>query len=168
MVFLASIIDPDFGLFIWTVLIFLVFATLLGKFAFKPIANALHEREVGIAESLAAADKARAEMQNLQSENEALLRKAQEERSAMLKEAKEQKDRIVGEAKEQAKAEAQKIMNSAIAEIDNIKHQAMTDVKNQAGMLALDIAEKVLRKELKGDPSQVDFVNKLAKEITLN
>lgn len=84
MVFLVNpIISPDFGLFLWTFLIFVVFATLLGKFAFKPIVNALREREQGIADALASADKARAEMQNMQSENESLLRKAQEERTAM-------------------------------------------------------------------------------------
>ncbi len=160
--------NPDFGLFFWTVLIFGIFFFLLSKFAFKPIAQGLKEREQSIANALASADKARAEMANLQSQNEALLKQAQEERSLMLKEAKETKDRIIAEAKEQAKADAQKIMINAMTEIDNIKNAAIVEVKNQAGLLALDIAEKVIRKELKSNAAQQSFVNDLVKQANLN
>ncbi len=170
MIFLAefSVISPDFGLFFWTLAIFLIFFFLLSKFAFKPIAQALKDREDSIKDALASADRAKAEMANLKSENEALLAKAKEERALMLKEAKDNASNIVGEAKNAAKEEANKIMTNAKLEIDNMKQSAMTEVKNQVGLMALDIAEKVIRKELKGNTEQIAFVNTLAKEMNLN
>ena len=170
MMFLVdfSPIKPDFGLFFWTLLIFGVFFFLLSKFAFKPMVQAMKDREDSIRDSLASADRARAEMANLKSENEALLAKAKEERALMLKEAKENATNIVGEAKNAAKVEANKIMANAQIEIGNMKQSALTEVKNQVGNMALDIAEKVIRKELKGDSAQVAFVNTLAKEMNLN
>jgi F-type H+-transporting ATPase subunit b len=170
MVFLAefSVFSPDFGLFFWTLAIFLVFFVLLSKFAFKPIAQALKDREDSIKDALASADRAKAEMANLKSENEALLSKAKEERALMLKEAKENASTIVADAKNAAKEEANKIMTNAKLEIDNMKQSALTEVKNQVGMMALDIAEKVIKKDLKGNVEQVTFVNTLAKEMNLN
>ena len=145
-----------------------LFFFLLSKFAFKPMVQAMKDREDSIRDSLASADRARAEMANLKSENEALLAKAKEERALMLKEAKENATNIVGEAKNAAKVEANKIMANAQIEIGNMKQSALTEVKNQVGNMALDIAEKVIRKELKGDSAQVAFVNTLAKEMNLN
>lgn len=170
MIFLAefSPIKPDFGLFFWTLVIFLVFLFLLSKFAFKPIIKALGDREKSIADALSSAELARAEMAKLKSDNEKTLVEAREERMKMLKEAKETANQIIAEAKNSAKEEASKIMKSAQQEIDNMKQQALTDVKNEAGMLALNIAEKVLRKELSGDAEQVAYVNALAKEMNLN
>lgn len=170
MIFLVdfSPIKPDFGLFFWTLLIFGVFFFLLSKYAFKPMVQAMKDREDSIKDALASADRAKAEMANLKSENEALLAKAKEERALMLKEAKENASTIVAEAKNAAKTEANKIMTNAKLEIDNMKQSALTEVKNQVGMMALDIAEKVIKKDLKGNAEQVTFVNTLAKEMNLN
>lgn len=158
--------DP--GLFFWTVAIFLVFAFLLSKFAFKPITQALLDRETSIANALAAADNAKKEMANLKAENEALVAQAKEERAKMLKEAKDESTRMVTEAKTTAKEEANRIMASAKQEIENMKQAAITDVKNQVGAMAIEIAEKVIRKELKGNAEQEAFANQLAKEMNLN
>src|SRR5215216_1578269 len=104
---------PGFGLIFWTLLAFIVVFLILKKFAWKPILKSLKERETGIADSLATAERVRAEMAQLQSENEALLAKAREERAQLLKEARDTRDRIVNEAKEQAKIEANKIIIDA-------------------------------------------------------
>ena len=170
MIFLAefSVIKPDFGLFFWTLLIFGIFFFIMKKFAFVPIIAALLDREQGISDSLNAAEKARLEVTNMKAENEQILAQAREERAKMLKDAKEVATGIVNESKENAKIEANKIMVSAKQDIENMKQSALTEVKNQVGNMALDIAEKVLRKELKGDASQVAFVNTLAKEMNLN
>jgi len=128
----------------------------------------LKKRETDIQSALDEAKKAKEEMANLQAENESLLQQAREERAAMLKEAKDTKNQIVTEAKDKAKVEANKIIADARLEIENQKKAAIADVKNQAGTLALDIAEKVLRKELKGDPQQVSYVNQLVSEISNN
>jgi len=172
MTFLAAArfwpILPEPGLIFWTVLIFFLFWTLMSKFAFKPIAQALAKRNGDIEDALNTAEQARLEMANLKSENEKLLSDAREERAKILKEAREIGNNTVEEAKEKARLEAQKIISSARQEIDNQKLQAMTEVKNEAGNMALEIAEKILRRELKGDPSQTTFVNDLVSEIKLN
>ena len=126
-----KLLSPEIGLLVWNLLAFLVVFFILGKFAFPAIIKGLRDRENSITDSLATAEKVKAEMQQLQSENEALLAKAREERALLLKEARETKDRIVNEAKEQAKVEANKIITEAQAAINAQKMAALTDVKNQ-------------------------------------
>ncbi len=89
-----DLLIPSFGLLFWTLLSFVIVAYILKKFAWKPILASLKERETGIADSLATADRVRAEMADLKSENEALLLQAREERAQMIKEAKEIHDRM--------------------------------------------------------------------------
>jgi F-type H+-transporting ATPase subunit b len=159
---------PDIGLIFWTIIIFGLFWGIVGKFAFRPIADALKKREVDIQSSLDQAKHARDEMANLKSENEKLLSEAREERARLLKDAKDSGEQIVQDAKKRAKDEAQKIVTSAMNEIENQKKQAVIEVKNQVGAMALDIASKVLHKELQSDQAQQELVNTLVKEIKLN
>jgi F-type H+-transporting ATPase subunit b len=159
---------PELGLFVWTLLAFLVVFLILKKFAWKPILATLNDREKSIADSIASADKVRQEMENMKSENEQLLNQAREERSLMLKEAKDTKDKIVNDAKSQAIEEANKIMADARAQIQNEKMAALTDVKNQMGKLVIEVSEKVLRKELSDKSAQENYISTLAKEIKLN
>jgi F-type H+-transporting ATPase subunit b len=163
-----DVIKPDPGLMFWTTLIFCLFWFIVGKYGFRPIANALKKREDDIQSALDEAKKSREEMANMQAENENLLAKAREERAQMIKEAKDTKNDIINEAKDKAKIEAQKIASSAMVEIENQKKAAMVDVKNKVGVMALDIAEKVLKKELKGNSEQEAFVNSLVEDIKLN
>jgi F-type H+-transporting ATPase subunit b len=161
-------IKPDVGLLFWTTVVFLLFWLIVGRFAFKPIANALRKRELDIQSSLDQAKFAREEMSNLKAENEKLLASAREERAKILKEARDSGDRIVTESKQKAKDEAQKIVTSAKEEIENQKKQALIELKNQVGNMALDIAGQVLRIKLKEDKEQQELVNTLVKEIKLN
>src|SRR5579864_576707 len=108
-----NLLIPDLGLIIWNLLAFLVVLYILAKFAWKPILKSLKERETGIADALATAEKVKLEMVQLKSENEALLAKAREERAQLLKEAKETKDKIIADAKEAAKTEASRIITDA-------------------------------------------------------
>ncbi|MBL7753048.1 MAG: F0F1 ATP synthase subunit B [Chitinophagaceae bacterium] len=163
-----DLFNPSFGLFFWTMLAFLIVLFLLKKFAWKPILNALHERESSIADSIAAAERVKAEMASMKSEHEVLLNEAREERTNLLKEAKETKDRIINEAKEQAKEEANKIMMEARQQIDNQKNAAIIEVKNQIGALVIEVSEKVLRKELANKNEANAYINQLASEIKLN
>jgi F-type H+-transporting ATPase subunit b len=159
---------PEFGLLIWTLLAFLVVFWILGKFAWPAIVKGLREREAGIADSLASAERVRAEMAQLKSENEALLAQAREERAIMLKEARDIKDKIIGEAKEQAKAEAGKIITDARAVIEVQKMAAITDVKNQIGHLVVEVSEKILRRQLENKPEQEKYIQQLTAEVKLN
>lgn len=170
MLFLSdfSVIKPDFGLFFWTCIIFALFWFLIGKFAFRPIAEALRKRENDIQGALDESVKAREEMAKMKAENEALLAAAREERSKMLREAKETKEAIIKEAKQGAKDEAGKILANARAEIDNQKKQAITELKNQAGMLALDVTERLLKRELSDRDSQKKLVDSLLQDLNLS
>src|SRR6187455_1343645 len=138
-----ELLTPSFGLIFWTLLAFIIVFFILKKFAWKPILNGLNEREKGIADSLATAERVRGEMAELKSENEELLAKAREERAIMLKEAREIKDKIISDAKDQAKVEASKIMKESAAAIEAQKMAALTDVKNQVGKLVIEVSEKV-------------------------
>jgi F-type H+-transporting ATPase subunit b len=155
-------------LFIWNLLAFLVVFLILKKFAWKPILKSLKDREDNISDSLATAEKVKAEMAQIKNENETLLAKAREERSQMLKEAKDTKDKIIAEAKEAAKAEVAKIMTDAHASIEQQKMAALTDVKNQVGLLVIEVAEKVLRRELANKNDQETYIQTLTNEVKLN
>ena len=170
MIFLAdfSVIKPEFGLFFWSCVIFALFWIIVGRFAFRPIAEALKKREDDIQGALDEAVRTREEMAKMQAENEALLAQAREERSRMLREAKETGDGIVKEAREGAKAEASKILEQAKLEIENQKKHAITEVKNQAGQLAIDITERLLKEELKDKESQKKLVNNLINDLNLS
>lgn len=163
-----SLLTPHLGFFVWTLIAFIVVLFLLKKFAWKPILKSLKDREDNISNSIAAAEKVKAEMAQMKSENEALLARAREERTQMLKEARETRDKMISEAKEQAKAEYDKILADAQAAINTQKMAALTDVKNQVGKLVIEVSEKILRKELESQASQEAHIKSLVDEVKLN
>ena len=163
-----DLLKPNFGLLIWTFLGFLVFLFILGKYAWPAITKGLKQREQGIADSLASAERIKAEMAQLKNENEALLAKAREERAQLLKEARETKDKIINEAKEQSKIEANKIITEAQAAINTQKMAALTDVKNQVGKLVIEVSEKLLKRELENKEAQEAHIKGLVDGVKLN
>jgi F-type H+-transporting ATPase subunit b len=163
-----DLLIPSFGLIFWTLLAFLVVFFILRKFAWGPILKSLNERERGIADSLASAERIKAEMVQLKGENEALLAKAREERALLLKEARDTRDKMINEAKDQAKVEAAKIIADARLAIEQQKMAAITEVKNQVGSLVVEVAEKILRRELTDKPQQEDYIRQLTNESKLN
>jgi F-type H+-transporting ATPase subunit b len=163
-----SLLTPALGLIFWTLLAFVIVLLILKKYAWKPILSSLNERERTIADSLESAKRVKAEMAQLKSENEELMAKAREERSAMLKEARETKDRIVNEAKEQAKVEASRIISEAQQAIEGQKMAALTDLKNQVGKLAIEVTEKILRKQLSTQEAQEAHIKGMVGEVKLN
>ena len=163
-----DLITPELGLIFWTTLSFLVLLFILGKFAWKPILNAVNDREDSIKDALQEAEKARLEMQNLKSDNEKILKEARTERDAMIKDARHIKDSMISEAKEEAKAQATKLIEQAKTTIQNEKLAAITDLKNQVADLSIDIAEKVMKNELSNKDKQVELVEKMLGDIELN
>jgi F-type H+-transporting ATPase subunit b len=163
-----QLLTPAFGLIFWTLVAFLGAFFILKKFAWPAIINGLNEREKTIADALSTAEKVKQEMATLKSENEALMIQAREERAQMLKEAKDTKDKIINEAKEQAKVEANKIIVDANNAIQNAKMAALTDVKNQIGNMVVEVAEKVIRRELNANGDQEAYIRKLADDLTTN
>lgn len=163
-----GLLTPDFGLFFWTLIAFLLVLFVLGKFAWKPILKSLSERENTIADSLATAQKARQEMASLKNENEALLQKAREERSLMLKDAKDVSEKLISDAQQKAKSEYDRIVADAQAAIHQQKNAALTEVKNQVGNLVIEVAEKVLRKQLANKGEQEALIADLVDNVKLN
>jgi len=163
-----DLLTPELGLFVWTLLAFIIVFLILKKFAWKPILNTLGERERSIADSIAAADRVKKEMAQMQSENEKLMVQAREERSTMLKDAKLVGEQIVAKAKEDTRAIADKMITDAQQQIQQQKMAAMTDVKNQIGSLAVQVAEKVLRQQLSTEAAHNAYNNLLTQEVKLN
>lgn len=159
---------PGLGLVFWTLLAFLVVFFILKKFAWKPILESLKERETGIATSIASAETMKAEMAALKSENEAVLAQARDERAKIIKEAKDVSDKMIAEAKEKARVEFDRIVSEAQAAITQQKNAALIDVKNQVGYMVIEVAEKVLRRELSDKAGQENYIKELAEGVKLN
>ena len=160
--------DFSFGLFFWQILLFVGLLLLLRKFAWKPILEAVNNREEGIKNALESAEAAKKEMQNLQADNERILNEARAERDGMLKEAKQLKENMIADAKAEAQAEADKIVAQAQATIESEKKAAIADLKGQVAGLSVEIVEKVVRKELADKDKQLALVESMLGDVTLN
>jgi F-type H+-transporting ATPase subunit b len=155
------------GLFFWQSMIFIGLLFLLRKYAWGPILSAVNERETSIKDALASAEAARSEMEVLQSDNQRILKEARAEKEAMLKEAQSTRAELINTAKEEAQQEADKILTQAQEAIQNEKRAAISELKEQVGSIAMDIAEKVLQKELESKDKQVELIAQLLQDSDL-
>ncbi len=162
-----ELVTPEWGLIFWTTISFLVLLIILRKFAWKPILNAVNDRESSIVKALAEAEVARKDMQNLQADNERILKEARAEREAMLKEAREIKEKIVSDAKEQAKIEGDKMIKQTKATIETEKKAAVAEIKSQVANLSVEIAEKVIKQQLSNKDKQLKLVEDMLEDIKL-
>ncbi len=160
--------DFSFGLFFWQIFLFLLLLFLLKKYAWKPILNAVKDREEGIQNALKSAENARKEMQNLTADNERILKEARNDREELLKEARTMRTEMIEEAKGQAQLEADKLIAKAKEEIENEKQTAITDLKNQVADLSIGIAEKLVKDQLDSKGKQVALIEKMLKDVKLN
>jgi F-type H+-transporting ATPase subunit b len=156
------------GLFAILTILLLALIALMVKFAWKPILNSLEERESGIENALAAAENARKEMQNLQADNEKLIKESRAERDAMMKEAREIRDKMIADAKEDAKEVTASLIEKAQASIEHEKQSALAEIKKNVAELSIGIAESVIKKELSSKKDQLELVEGLLKDVTLN
>tara|TARA_Y100000766_G_C18672290_1_gene490602 strand:+ start:147 stop:641 length:495 start_codon:yes stop_codon:yes gene_type:complete len=163
-----DLVTPGFGLIFWTSVVFIILLVLLKRMAWTPILNNVDARNKSIEEALEAAKNARDEMSSLKADNDRILKEARAERDEMLKEAREVKANIISEAKNAAKDEADKMIASAKVVIENEKAGAISELKKTVGSLSVDIAEKVLRAELKDVDKQNAFIADMLKDIKLN
>ena len=155
------------GLFFWQSLIFISLLFMLRKFAWKPILDAVNDRETSIKDALASAEAARDEMKNLQSDNQRILKEARAEKEALLKEARTTRSELINGAKEEAQEEAQKILSQAQDAIQSEKRAAVKELREQVGSIAMEIAEKVLKKELENKDRQLELVDQLLQDTKL-
>ena len=163
-----GLVMPNPGTIFWMLIIFGIVLFVLKKFAWKPILNALKEREESIANALNSAEEAKKEVAGLKADNDKVIAEARKEKDVILKEAKELKEKIVAEAKEKAAQEAQKTIDQAHQQIEAEKNAAINEIKNQVAELSVLIAEKVIQKELGNKGEQEKMVDGLIDDIKLN
>lgn len=161
------VMNPDLGLIFWTSVIFLLAWFVIGRLGFKPISKALGEREASIEEALKAAEEARQLAEEMKKEREEMQKQMQTERAQMIAETKQREEALLKEAQEKANEQYQTKMEMAKAELDRREREMLTNVKNEVGTIALQIAEKVLRKELAGQAEQKTYVNNLVDEFKM-
>jgi F-type H+-transporting ATPase subunit b len=163
-----DLVTPNPGTIFWMLIIFGIVLYILRKFAWKPILNALNEREESIANALNSAEEAKREVADLKAGNDKIIAEARLEKNIILKEAKEIKDKIISEAKEKALQETVRSIELAQRQIQSEKDAAISDLKNQVAELSVLIAEKVLKKELTSKTEQEKMVDGLVDDIKLN
>lgn len=163
-----DLLTPSIGLVFWSTIAFLLLLVLLRKFAWTPILTSVKEREQRIEDAVKQAEIARQEMAKLTADNERLLNEAREERATIIKEAKLVGEKMLSDAKERAAVEYNKKVADASREIENQKMAALTEVKNYAGKMALEIAEKVLKKEFSDPQKQQNYASELVDDLKLN
>ena len=163
-----ALLNPAFGSVVWATVSFLVVLLLLRKMAWGPILQGLKDREEEIEGALNAAKEARAEIQNLQSDNERLLQEARAERDGMLRDARDMADKLVAEAKQTAKEEGERMIDQAKQAIDGERAAAVAELKAEVAKLSLEIAEKLVRQELKDDGAQQELIGRMISDSKLN
>lgn len=163
-----ELLTPDIGLVVWATIAFSILLVLLKKFAWKPIVESIDERNKSIEDRLAAAEKAREEMAQLTARNEEVLKEAKEERNNILREANKVKEQIIADAKTKAQADSAKMMEDVREEIGIQKQAVMSEMKNAAASLAVEIAQKVISKDLNEGNKHQTYINELAEKANLN
>jgi F-type H+-transporting ATPase subunit b len=162
-----SLITPDFGLFFWMAVVFLCVLAVLWKKGFPVIINMVNERKAYIDDSLKKAQEATEKLANIQKEGEALLQEAREKQAAMLKEAKATHDEVVAKAEIDAREHAAKLLNDAKAQIEAEKASAIREIRSQVAELSVQIAEKVVRQKLSDDTAQMELIDKLLDDVSV-
>lgn len=161
-------LDPNTGLLFWMSLTFFVVLFILWKWGFPVITTMVRERKNYIDESLRKAEEANERLANIQKVSESILQEAREKQSLMLKEAAETRDAIVEKAQAKAREEGARMLEDAKAAIEQEKKAALADIRKQVAALSVEIAEKVLKQNLQGDQAQMDLIDRMLDDVTVN
>ena len=163
-----DLLIPEIGTIFWMVIGFSIAFYILAKYAWKPIINALKERDHSIENALESAEKARLELSNLHSESEIILKEAKAQSDKILQEARELKESMLAEAGEAAKIQTHKMIEDARKAIINERVAAVHEIKKQVSELSIAISEKILMQELSDTEKQKDLINNSLGEIKFN
>ena len=161
-----SLITPDFGLLFWMTLIFGIVFFLLAKFGFPVITGMVDKRRERIEKSIAAAAEAEEKLASLSQEHARMVEQTRLEQGRILQEAAEARDRIVAQAKQQASDEASKILEKAKLEISAERESALKDIRKQVALLSVNVAEKIVRKDISTEAGQIDLIERLVEEAS--
>jgi len=146
--------------------VFLVVLFILWKWGFPVIVKMVDERKAFIDESLRKAHEANERLANIQKEGESILQEAREKQAQILKEAAETRDAIVEKAQDKARSEGARLLDEARAAIEQEKKAAIADIRKQVATLSVEIAEKVLRQNLKDDKAQMDLIDRMLDDVS--
>ena len=163
-----SLITPAFGLLFWMTIVFLMVFFILRKWGFPVIVKMELDRKDYIDSSLQKAHEANERLANIQKEGESILQEAREKQAQILREAAETRDAIVEKAQEKARVEGARLLEDAKAAIEQEKKAAIADIRKQVATLSVDIAEKVLRKNLQDDKAQMDLIDRMLDDVSVN
>lgn len=164
---LPSILTPDLGLLFWMLQAFLVVFFVVAKFGFPAIIGMVESRKQYIDESLKKAHEASERLANIQKEGESMLQEARQKQAQILKEAADTRDAIVAQAQEKAREEGNRLIAEAKGEIESQKQAAISEIRAQVAELSVKVAEKILRKELASDAAQMETIDRLLDEVTV-
>ena len=162
-----DLLIPSTGLLFWMCITFFIVYALLRKFGFPAIVGMVNERKQFIDDSLRKAQEANEKLANIQKEGESILREARDKQSQMLKEATATRDAIIEKAQTQAKGEAARLIADATAQIEAEKASAIREIRAEMAQLSVQVAEKVVRKNLADDASQMELIDKLLDEVSV-
>lgn len=163
-----SLITPDFGLLFWMVLIFGIVFFLLAKFGFPMITGMVDERSKRIEDSIAKAKEAELRLSELATEQAGLIEQTRLEQGRLLREVAQSREQIIAQAKADAEAEAAKVLEDARARIAEERENAVRDIRRQVSMISVEVAEKLVRKELSDESGQLELLDKLVDEASRN
>lgn len=161
-----SLITPDFGLLFWMTLIFGIVFFLLAKFGFPMITGMVDERSKRINDSIAKAKEAEQRLASLAEEQSRMIEQTRLEQGRLLREVSESREQIIAQAKVQAEAEASKILADARVRINEERENAVRDIRRQVSLISVEVAEKIVRKELSADGAQQELLDKLVDEAS--
>ena len=160
-----SLLIPDTGLLFWMLLSFGAVFFVLAKYGFPVIIKMVESRKVYIDQSLEVAREANEQLSKLKSEGEALITAANKEQGRILREAMEEREKIIYDARKQAETVAQKELDAAKKQLQVEKDEAIREIRRQVAVLAVDISEKIIRKNLDNQDEQMEMIDRMLNEI---
>ncbi len=161
-----SLVTPDFGLLFWMVLIFGAVFFVLAKFGFPVITSMVQKRSDHIEDSLRKAQEAQSRLEGLAAEQVKMIEQTRQEQKRILKEASEARDSIIASAKQQAQEEASKIIEHAKTEIAAERETALRDICRQVSLVSVQVAEKIVRKDLETSAEQLSLLDRMVSEAS--
>ena len=164
----SSLLTPDPGLIFWMIIAFGLAVFVLSKFGFPAILDKLDSRKKYIDESVVAARQAYDKLEHAQAQNKKIIQRAKAEHAQIITEAAKKRDLILENAKEKATKEANQIVANARKQILQEKEEAMNSIRREIAVISVDIAEKVLRENLKRKEDQMSMIERLIDEVNLS
>ena len=161
-----ELLTPDFGTFFWMLVSFIIVLVILAKFGFPALVNMVNERKQYIDDSLKSAREANEKLSHIKEESESILVEARKEQARILKEAMDTRTQIVNEARDKAKAEGGRLLEEARKQIQKEKDDAIRDIRKQVAELSVEVAQKVLRKQLSSEVEQNGMIERMLDEVS--